>query len=115
TQTLTLRGDRDKLKQVFVNLVQNACDASPAGETVTCRVECDRHIHVQIGNGGEPIPADVIPKLTQPFYTTKPSGTGLGLAIVKRIVEAHGGELSIASDAQTGTTVTVRLPAMGSQ
>ena len=113
-ETLTVRGDRDKLKQVFINLVQNACDASLPGETVAWQVECDgSDITLQLCNGGEPIPADVIPKLTQPFYTTKPSGTGLGLAIVKRIVEAHEGEFSIASNVETGTTVTVRLHGMG--
>jgi signal transduction histidine kinase len=52
----------------------------------------------------------VLPKLTKPFVTTKSNGTGLGLAIVKRIVEAHGGELSIASSAVAGTTITVQLP-----
>ncbi|MDY6937316.1 MAG: ATP-binding protein [Cyanobacteriota bacterium] len=112
---LTVRGDRDKLKQVFINLIQNACDASPLEETVTWRVECkgDR-IDLQICNGGKPIPAEVLPKLTQPFYTTKASGTGLGLAIVKRIIEAHEGEFSIASNPQTGTTVTVCLQAIES-
>jgi signal transduction histidine kinase len=63
-----------------------------------------------VHNGGVPIPADVLPKLTKPFVTTKSNGTGLELVIVKRIVEAHGGELSIASSAAAGTTITVKLP-----
>jgi two-component system, sporulation sensor kinase A len=69
-----------------------------------------KRICLQVHNGGAPIPTDVLPKLTKPFVTTKPNGTGLGLAIVKRIVEAHGGELSIESSAATGTTITVQLP-----
>ncbi|HIK50143.1 MAG TPA: GAF domain-containing protein [Oscillatoriales cyanobacterium M59_W2019_021] len=104
-------GDRDKLKQVFLNLFRNACEASPSEETI--RWEIDRQTHciwIRIGNNGDPIPPDIIPKLTQPFFSTKPEGTGLGLAIVKRIVEAHGGELSITSCLETGTTVSVCLP-----
>ncbi|WP_322743566.1 HAMP domain-containing sensor histidine kinase [Vasconcelosia minhoensis] len=64
---------------------------------------------ISVQNGGAPIPADVLPQLTQPFYTTKAAGTGMGLAIVKRIVEAHSGELLIES-AEQGTCFTVWLP-----
>jgi signal transduction histidine kinase len=67
-------------------------------------------VEVSVHNEGEPIPADVLPRLTQPFFTTKGSGTGLGLAIVRRIVEAHGGDLAIDSEANKGTLVYVTLP-----
>jgi signal transduction histidine kinase len=63
-----------------------------------------------VHNGGAPIPADILPQLTQPFYSTKAEGTGLGLAIVKRIVETHNGELLIESSALKGTTFSVKLP-----
>ncbi|MGK7875930.1 MAG: PAS domain S-box protein [Xenococcaceae cyanobacterium] len=109
--------DRDKLKQVFINLVSNACEAVSPGEVITCQVEQkinDRRVNIRIHNEGEPIPADVIPKLTKPFYTTKASGNGLGLAITKRIVEVHRGELIIESEAVAGTTVTVSLPLVAS-
>nr|WP_281261379.1 ATP-binding protein [Chamaesiphon polymorphus] len=65
---------------------------------------------MSIQNGGTPIPADILPQLTKPFFTTKASGTGLGLAIVKRIVEAHNGELGIESSEGVGSIVTVQLP-----
>ncbi|WP_342761367.1 ATP-binding protein [Chamaesiphon polymorphus] len=65
---------------------------------------------ISIQNGGTPIPADILPQLTKPFFTTKASGTGLGLAIVKRIVEAHNGELGIESSEGVGSIVTVQLP-----
>ncbi len=108
--SVEVAGDRDKLKQVFINLVTNACEASPAGATVTWQVTVtDGQAMIQIHNGGAPIPPDVLPKLTQPFFTTKSSGNGLGLAITKRIVEAHGGELAIESLVDEGTTVTVTL------
>ncbi|MEO0769428.1 MAG: ATP-binding protein, partial [Cyanobacteria bacterium J06649_4] len=104
-------GDRDKLKQVFINLVTNACEAIPPKERVTWQLTCPtpQQIKIQIHNGGDPIPADVLPKLTQPFVSTKSNGNGLGLAITKRIIEAHGGTLSITSTAEKGTTVTVLL------
>ncbi len=106
-------GDRNKLKQVFINLIDNACEAVKEGEVIHWQVEPDLltgQVSIRVQNGGAPVPADVLPKLTKPFYTTKPAGTGLGLAIVKRIVDAHGGKLAIASSPETGTTVCVQLP-----
>lgn len=103
--------DQDKLKQVVINLVTNACEAIDPEEAVTIKIQPgpDR-VSLQIHNGGAPISPDVLPKLTKPFVTTKPNGNGLGLAIVKRIVEAHSGTLKIESEMNTGTTVTIQLP-----
>ena len=106
-----IAGDRDRLKQVFINLLSNACEAAPAAETITCTlIEKADCVVVTVHNGGPPIPPDILPKLTQPFFTTKSSGNGLGLAITRRIIEAHGGTLHFASTAEAGTTVTVQLP-----
>lgn len=103
--------DRDKFKQVLINLVTNACEAVSIDDAITIHIRSEAsRICIQIHNGGTPIPADILPQLTQPFFTTKPSGTGLGLAIVKRIVEAHDGELRIESGAEIGSIVTVQLP-----
>ncbi|MDY6897911.1 MAG: ATP-binding protein [Cyanobacteriota bacterium] len=114
---LKVMGDKDKLKQIIINLVRNACEAISVGETVKLQLEkLDNYkeqkeqVLINICNGGEPIPPEVLPKLTQPFYSTKSSGTGLGLAIVKRIVESHNGELLIKSSAEAGTTISVKLP-----
>jgi PAS domain S-box-containing protein len=106
-------GDQDKLKQVFINLLKNACEAVEPGEAVTWRIDPgteDSHICISIQNGGQPIPAEVLAKLGTPFFTTKQSGNGLGLAIVRRIVEAHDGELSIESALESGTVISVQLP-----
>lgn len=116
TCPLKVWGDKDKLKQVFINLVDNACQAIAEGEVVTWTVEPDataEQAFIHIHNGGEPIPPEILPKLIKPFYTTRNSGTGLGLAIVKRIVEAHSGEFTIQSSAATGTIVTVKVPIGG--
>lgn len=104
--------DPDKLKQVVINLVTNAFEAVEEAEEIVLSLDSEEanRVCLQVHNGGAPIPADVLPKLTKPFVTTKSNGTGLGLAIVKRIVEAHGGELNIASSAAAGTTITVKLP-----
>jgi hypothetical protein len=108
-----VNGDCDKLKQVFINLINNACEAIAAGDTVRWEID-DRsasdRIYVKIQNGGLPIPPEVIPKLTEPFYSTKSSGTGLGLGIVQSIVMAHGGDLSIQSSEEIGTVVSFYLP-----
>ncbi len=110
--TVTILGDADKLKQVFINLLRNACEAIAAGEVVTWKVDASaiERVCISIHNGGAPIPAAVLPKLTQPFCSTKSGGTGLGLAITKRIVQAHGGALAIQSTPEMGTIVYVKLP-----
>lgn len=108
--------DRDKLKQVFLNLIKNAFEAIEPGDRVICSAEPTKRqkkVCISVHNRGGPIPPDLLPKLTQPFCSTKPSGTGLGLAIVKRIVDAHGGELQIVSNEDIGTFVNVAIPAVG--
>jgi signal transduction histidine kinase len=108
--------DSDKLKQVFINLFKNACEAIAPHETVSCRITDDidgGRICISIHNGGTPIPPDILPQLATPFCSTKSSGTGLGLAISKRIITSHDGELAIASSS-TGTTVSVYLPIVSS-
>jgi signal transduction histidine kinase len=112
TTPVNILADRDKLKQVLINLVTNACEAVSTGEAISISIHKseDRRICISIHNGGTPIPADILPQLTQPFFTTKASGTGLGLAIVKRIVEAHDGEFGIESGERIGSIVTVQLP-----
>ena len=105
--------DSDKLKQVFINLITNACEAVTPGETVTWEIthpsKAD-YLTASINNKGKPISPAILEKITTPFFTTKTNGSGLGLAIVKRIVAAHNGQLTITSDSTAGTTVTVRLP-----
>lgn len=112
--TTKILADKDKLKQVFINIVRNACEAVTNGNVIKWEVDnsCQHQVYIHIWNGGEPIPSEILSKLTQPFFSTKPHGTGLGLAVTKRIVNAHGGELSIQSEQTTGTRVTVQLPVL---
>lgn len=109
-------GDCDKLKQVFINLIENACEAVADDEVITWRTDfgiSPDQVCISIHNAGTPIPMDILSQLGTPFFTTKPCGNGLGLAIVKRIVKAHAGELIIQSEVGIGTIVSVQLPRLG--
>ena len=111
-----VKGDRDKLKQVVINLVKNAFEEIEPGETVTCKLSIAKdpnYYCINFNNGGTPIPPELIPKLTEPFISKKSGGTGLGLAIVKQIVTTHGGTLTITSDAASGTNIGFTLPKYG--
>jgi len=117
SKPILIHGDKDKLKQVLINILQNACEAVPEGKPEGEKISVyfssltsSQQICLYVHNGGDPIPAELLPNLTNPFMTTKPSGNGLGLAIVKKIVEAHGGKLEIESSAIAGTIVKILLP-----
>jgi signal transduction histidine kinase len=111
---LSIVGDREKLRQVFVNLLVNAMEATPDGGEIelVARAEGARVI-VEIRDTGQGIAADDLPHLFDPFFTTKPGGTGLGLSIVRKILEQHGGAISLRSRVGAGTTTVVELPADG--
>jgi signal transduction histidine kinase len=107
-----VHGDEDMLRQVFVNLVQNAYQAM-AGEgvvTLTTARESD-WISAEVTDEGVGIPSEAIDKIFKLYYTTKPDGNGLGLSVVYRIVQAHDGTIDVVSNVGKGTTMTVRLPA----
>jgi nitrogen fixation/metabolism regulation signal transduction histidine kinase len=109
-----LRADRDQLLQVLHNLVKNALEAMPEGGTLTLRAARDGDgVSFEIGDTGTGIPPELLPRIFEPWVTTKPGGTGLGLAIAARIVEEHGGRIAVASRPGAGTTFTVRLPPAG--
>ena len=102
-----------QINQVFLNLLTNAADSiEEQGDIVVHTSEDDGMVVVSIADSGAGIPADLLPKIRDPFFTTKTvgKGTGLGLSIVDQIVSAHGGELDIESAPGKGTIVTVTLP-----
>lgn len=104
-------GDQSKLKQVFINLITNACEAVDTQQPITWKIWREKdQVMVQIHNYGSPIPPEILPKLTKPFLTTKSSGIGLGLPIVKRIVESNQGQFTITSNEKEGTTATLSFP-----
>ncbi|GIO09438.1 hypothetical protein J31TS6_54660 [Brevibacillus reuszeri] len=117
TERTTILGDRDKLRQVLVNLISNAVKYSPKGGRirVICREE-DNQLLIDIQDEGLGIPAEAIPHLFTKFYRVDNSdrreigGTGLGLAIVQEIVNIHHGEIAVTSESGQGSTFTVFLP-----
>lgn len=106
-----IRADRHLMGQVFINLFTNAIQAmSGAGELDVEIQEKGDEVVCRVSDTGPGIPAENIPRIFDPFYTTKGRGTGLGLAIVYNIIEKHRGKISVASRIGKGTTFTLTLP-----
>lgn len=104
--------DPDKLRQVVVNLLRNALDATEAGANIRLSLESvvPGNVQIQVRDDGTGIEDEALEQVFTPFFTTKENGLGLGLEICRNIVEAHGGRLSLESTLGQGTTVTVALP-----
>ncbi|NVO86647.1 sensor histidine kinase, partial [Hymenobacter terrestris] len=94
-------GQVSSLNQVWTNLLDNALDALPPGGQLTVRTRVENEfVRVFILDNGPGIPAEVLPRILEPFFTTKPAGegSGLGLDIALRIIEQHGGRLEVQSE-----------------
>ncbi|XGV97140.1 MAG: ATP-binding protein [Leptolyngbya sp. BL-A-14] len=107
--------DRELIRQMLERLISNAITYAPARTTVSVTLRCERdHICISVHNVGTYIPPEQQAKLFEPFYRSEDTahvpGIGLGLAIVKQAVDRHGGELSVESSLEAGTTFNVSLP-----
>jgi signal transduction histidine kinase len=108
---LNIRVDQNKVERVFINLIKNAIDAMPNGGTITIKCKQTKdNAEISFADTGTGIPDEVLPKLFNPLFTTKAQGMGFGLAICKRVVEAHGGTITVETARGKGTTFTVTLP-----
>jgi len=117
---ITLHADRDlegmfdprKLERVFFNLVLNACEATPDGESqVNVEVRSGQAFEIRVTDQGAGVPENIRGRAFDPFVSSgKPNGTGLGLAIVSKIVGDHGGSVAIERTSRTGTVMLVKLP-----
>ncbi len=109
-----VEADPGALNQVFLNLVKNAAEAfgEDGGEIRVCATAAGDCIRITFEDNGPGIPDEIVEKIFDPFFTTKEVGlgTGLGLAISRKIVASHGGNLTVESREQVGTTFTVTLP-----
>jgi nitrogen-specific signal transduction histidine kinase len=114
-----VHGNEARLGQVFLNLLINAAQAIPEGHAgeneirISTQRGPDDSVTVEIRDSGLGMPAEVIARIFDPFFTSKPvgAGTGLGLAICDTIVRSHGGEITVSSAVGQGSTFVVRLPA----
>jgi two-component system, NtrC family, sensor kinase len=106
-----IKADFGQLRQSFVNIALNACEAMTKGGTltVTSRV-VGSTIEVCVGDTGPGIAPENLSHILDPFFTTKEKGTGLGLSVVYGIIDRHGGTVDITSQIGQGTTVHIRLP-----
>ena len=106
-----LRFDPDQLRQVLINLIQNALDSMPDGGelTVMTRVQ-DDYVETVIADTGHGMAEEVLDNLFQPFFTTKVGGTGLGLSVSQKVAHTHGGDILVQSKPGAGSSFTILLP-----
>jgi len=106
-----LEADPSELEQIFTNLFLNAIHEMPNGGVLTIELDHDdREIVIRVGDTGKGIPAEHVPKIFDPFYTTKSKGSGLGLSVVLRIVKTYKGKIAVERSSAEGTVFVVRLP-----
>ncbi len=111
-KSLVVQGDAQRLRQLLVNLVGNAAEASQPGAHVTLRSSAENgSVVIEVEDHGRGIGADDLLRIFEPFFTTRPDGTGLGLAICHKVVRAHGGDIRVRSAIGEGSTFTIVLPA----
>jgi signal transduction histidine kinase len=112
-------GDAYQLRQLFMNLINNAFEALNGRGAVSVRVRFDEaddegepaHVVIEVRDSGPGMTADQAERVFSPFFTTKPQGTGLGLAIVRKVVDAHDGNISLTTPPEGGTCFRISLPA----
>ena len=108
----SITADEELLRQAFLNILLNACQAMPQGGTVRLATALEQagSVRVTISDEGVGIPPEDLDKIFKLYYTTKRDGSGIGLSLVYRIVQLHDGSIDVASDIGRGTTFAVRLP-----
>jgi signal transduction histidine kinase len=109
---VSISADRDQLRQALLNLISNGYDAMPDGGVLTVSATAvPGSAQITVADTGGGMEEETRQNVFAPFYTTKPRGIGLGLAVTKRIVEAHGGTITVDSTPSAGTSFTVTVPA----
>jgi len=115
--SLDIRGDSVRLRQVIHNLIKNAIESMPEGEKCVINISTfpfeftnAKYAGIEIADNGPGFPSDVLGRAFDPYMTTKPKGNGLGLAIVKKIIEEHNGVIRASNQRQGGAVINIRFP-----
>ena len=107
----SVSADPNQLRSAIINLIRNAKEATgPGGHIIVRTRTIGSESRLEVIDDGPGIPEDIQNQLFAPFFSTKPNGTGLGLSLVRHIMEAQGGQVSLASTVGQGTTVRLSLP-----
>jgi two-component system sensor histidine kinase HydH len=106
---ITIKSDSDKLKQIFMNILQNAVDAESKAIDIKAEFMNDK-VAISISDDGCGMSHEIKENVFKPFFTTKTKGTGLGLAIVDKLTKAIGGEIELKSEPQKGTVLKIVIP-----
>lgn len=116
----TIAGDPERLRQAFLNIVLNGLQASPEGGAVTITMRREEPapggtawVELVFSDTGPGIPIEARDKIFEPFFTTKEGGTGLGLVTTRKIIEAHGGSITVENSPTQGAAFHIRLPGKG--
>jgi signal transduction histidine kinase len=125
SRPLPIEGDPGQIRQVVLNLVLNALDASDEGSTVRVAViedekpangeDASAWLSIRVSDDGPGFPIGIGERIFEPFYSTKETGLGLGLPVCRRIVAEHGGTIDASNRPRGGAEVVVRLPRVGQQ
>ena len=116
SEPVTVRMDAELVRQALLNLMLNGMQAMPRGGRLWVRIRRDHQVAVlEVMDEGDGIPAELLPRIFELYFTTKPKGSGIGLAMTYRILQMHGGAMEVRSNANPiaadrGTTFTLRLP-----
>jgi signal transduction histidine kinase len=114
-ENMEIECEPNQLKQLFINLIKNAIEASNSGGSVVISLVMgsDNSISISVKDSGCGISAEMMKRLGEPFYSSKEKGTGLGLTVSFKIVQSHHGTIEFSSDANKGTEVLIQLPVDG--
>ena len=105
--------DKNKLRQVFINLIENSIDALESSKKPLIYISVIKRMKTlifKISDNGPGVPSELINRVFEPYVTSKTKGTGLGLAIVYKIIDEHNGDIKILNDKKGGTLVTLKIP-----
>ena len=106
---MQITADKNYLEQILINLVKNAAQAGARHIEISAEIDKRDNVIINVSNDGPPISAASQEEIFIPFFTTKPEGSGIGLSLSRQIMRLHGGAISVRSEPEVETVLTIRL------